>query len=307
MTFIRRLEMRGFKSSGPRTVVVNFERGFTVITGPNGSGKSNIADAITFAIGENSPKALRAANGRLSGLIFDPRKEDAPGTGKPTSCRVTVQFDNSDRAIPLDSDLVTITRDLRDDGDNVYYVNGRKTTRSALTEIIDLAGLSPGGFNIVAQGAATRMADLTPEEKRKVIESVVGISKFDERKSEAQRQLSQADQRLEVAMAGIGEMRSTLEGLESQRNDLVRYGLLEGQINWLTAVRTSRRIGELRERLSSLRAQEQELTARMGDLGARLVEFENRIGEVENEKTRFIVDVIQGGGASHVELQVQLA
>jgi len=299
--------MRGFKSTGPRTVVVNFEKGFTVITGPNGSGKSNIADAITFAIGENSPKSLRAANGRLSGMIYTPKDEDAPGAGKPTSCRVTVQFDNADRAIPVDSDLVTITRDLRDDGDSTYYINGRKTTRSSMTEIIDLAGLSPGGFNIVAQGAATKLADLTPEEKRKVIESVVGISKFDERKSEAQRQLSQADQRLEVAMARIGEMRSTLESLDSQRNDLVRSSLLEEQINWLTAVRTSRRIYELREKLSSLRAQEQELTGRISDLTARMTEFDNRIGQVEGEKTRFIVDVIQGGGAGTVELQYQLA
>jgi chromosome segregation protein len=307
VTYIRRIEMRGFKSSGPRTLVVNFERGFTAITGPNGSGKSNIADAISFAIGENSPKSLRAANGRLSGLIYDPRKDDAPPSKSLGSCRVSLQFDNSDRAIPFDSDLVTVTRELKEDGDNTYYINGRKTTRGALTDILDLAGLSPGGFNIVAQGAATRMADLTPEEKRKVIEGVVGISKFDERKSEAQRQLGQADQRLEVAMARIGEMRSTLDSLDTQRNEMTRFDLLERQINWLTAVRTSRRIHELRERLSSLRAQEQELNGRLGDLGARMVEYENRIAQVESEKTRFIVDVIQGGGASHVELQFQLA
>ncbi|HEY6283191.1 MAG TPA: AAA family ATPase, partial [Nitrososphaerales archaeon] len=184
--------MRGFKSAGPRTVVVNFEKGFTVITGPNGSGKSNLADAITFAIGENSPKALRAANGRLSGLIFEPKTDDPSNPGKPSSCRVSIQFDNADRAIPIDTDLVTVTRELKEDGDNSYYINGRKTTRGALMDIIDLAGLSPGGFNVVAQGAATKMADLTPEEKRRVIEGVVGISKFDERKSEAQRQLGQA-------------------------------------------------------------------------------------------------------------------
>ena len=307
VTYIRRMEMRGFKSTGPRTVVVNFEKGFTVITGPNGSGKSNLADAISFAIGENSPRALRAANNRLSGLIFTPKSDDTPGTGKPTSCRVTLQLDNVDRAIPVDSDLVTITRELREDGDNTYYINGRKTSRTALTEIIDLAGLSPGGFNIVAQGAGTKMADLTPEEKRKLIEGVVGISKFDERKGEAQRQLGQADQRLEVAMARIGEMRSTLESLDSQRTDMIRFNLIEQQINWLTAVMTSKRISDLKERLSVLRSQEQELNGRISDLGARLVELENRIGQVENEKTRFIVDVIQGGGASHVDLQFQLA
>ena len=288
-------------------MVVNFERGFTVITGPNGSGKSNLADAIAFAIGENSPKALRAANGRLSGLIFDPRSEDGASGSRPSACRVTLQFDNSDRAIPVDSDLVTLTRELREDGDNTYYINGRKSSRSALTDVIDLAGLAPGGFNIVAQGAATKMADLTPEEKRKVIESVVGISKFDERKAEAQRQLGQADQRLEVAMARIGEMRSTLDSLDSQRTDMLRFNQLESQINWLSAVLTSKKIGDLRDRLSVLRSQEQELNGRVGDLGARLVELENRIGQVENDKTRFIVEVIQGGGASHVELQFQLA
>jgi chromosome segregation protein len=299
--------MHGFKSAGPRTVVVNFEKGFTVITGPNGSGKSNLADAIAFTIGENSPKALRAASGRLSGLIYDPRKDDTSDSNRPSACRVTLQFENSDRAIPVDSDLVTLTRELKADGDNTYFINGRKTTRGALTEIIDLAGLAPGGFNIVAQGAATRMADLTPEEKRKLIEGVVGISKFDERKAEAQRQLSQADQRLEVAMARIGEMRSTLESLDSQRTDMVRFNLLESQINWLGAVLTSKRISDLKDRLSLLRSQEQELNGRLNDLAARQVELENRIGQVENDKTRFIVDVIQGGGASHVELQFQLA
>ena len=241
------MEMRGFKSSGARPVAVNMEPGFTVITGPNGSGKSNIADAILFAIGENSPKQLRAANGKLSGVIYDPKKEEGdPGatSERPNSCRVTLQLDNNDRAIPVDNDLVTVTRELKETGENVYYLNGKKTTRTSLGEILDLAGLSPGGLNIVPQGAATRVADLTPDEKRRIIEDVVGIAKFDEKKSEAQRQLSQADQRLEVALARIGEMKSTLGSLDLQRNDLIRYNLLENQINWLRAVETSGRIME---------------------------------------------------------------
>ncbi len=306
MTFIRRLEIKGFKSSGPRPVAINFERGFTVITGPNGSGKSNIADAIMFAIGENSPKQLRAGTGKLTGLIYDPRRE-AEGAERPSSCRVTIQFDNSDRRIPVDSDLVTVSRELKDDGENLYFLNGRKSTRGAMTEVLDLAGLSPGGLNIVPQGAATRVADLTPEEKRRVIEDTVGIAKFDERKAEAQRQLSQADQRLEVAIARIGEMKSTLELLDTQRNDLIRVNLLQNQINYLTAVQTSKRIRELEGRLAALRAQEQEVGARVAELTARVNDYEARAARAESEKTRFIVDVIQGGGSSHVELQFQLA
>ena len=110
--------------------------------GPNGSGKSNIADAILFALGENSPRTLRAAQGRLTGLIYDPKKEaDAAGgthEEKPPSCRVSIQFDNADRKIPVDSDTVTVTRELRSDGENSYYLNGKKNPKGVIADLLDV-------------------------------------------------------------------------------------------------------------------------------------------------------------------------
>ena len=134
MGFIRRLEVKGFKSFGPKTLTISFEQGLNVVTGPNGSGKSNIADAILFALGENSPRVLRAAQGRLSGLIYDPKKEreeSAYSEERPTSCRATIQFDNVDRKIPIDTDLVTVSRELRSNGENVYFLNEKKTTKGS--------------------------------------------------------------------------------------------------------------------------------------------------------------------------------
>ncbi len=302
MAYIRRLEMRGFKSSGPKSTVVNFERGFTVVTGPNGSGKSNIGDAILFALGENSPRNLRAANGKMSGLIYEPKKDESPESTKPKECRVTLQFDNSDRAIPVDSDTVTVTRELRDDGENVYYLNGKKTTRGNLSEILDLSGLSPGGLNIVLQGASAGVAEMTPDEKRKMIEGVVGIAKFEERKSEALRTLNAADQKIEVAMARIGEQRSVLESLDSQRNDLIRHNLLGDQINWLEAVQTARKIRDLHERISSLNVQEQQINSKFAELNQRHADYEARVTDMEKEKNKFITEVVQGGGSSHLEI-----
>ncbi|MDA4118905.1 MAG: AAA family ATPase, partial [Thaumarchaeota archaeon] len=131
MGYIRRIEVKGFKSFGPRALTITFEQGLNVVTGPNGSGKSNIADAILFALGENSPRTLRAAQGRLTGLIYDPKREAAEAThsagaaaagasqggptsgeDRPTSCRVSIQIDNVDRRIPVDADVVTISREL---------------------------------------------------------------------------------------------------------------------------------------------------------------------------------------------------
>jgi len=212
-----------------------------------------------------------------------------------------------DREIPIDSDTVTVSRELREDGENVYYLNGRKVTRSSLVEILDIAGLSSDGLNIVPQGAATRVADLSPEDKRKLIEEIVGISKFDEKKAEAQRQLSQADQRLEVAMARIGEMKSYLEQLDTQRNELVKMNVLESQLNWLRAVITSKRITEVRTKIDDLSREEKDIEEKIQDASKKLEELDKKIATVEEERTRFIVEVVQGGGKSHIELQLQLA
>lgn len=305
MTYIKRLELRNFKSFGPKPIVINFDRGLNAITGPNGSGKSNISDGILFVLGENSPRQLRASGGKLSGLIYD-AKSEAQGE-KPKSCRVTIYFDNTDRTIPLDSDVVSVTREVLASGENNYYLNGRKVSRSSLLEILELAGISYSGLNIVPQGSATKVSDLTPEEKRKIIEDVVGISRFDEKKAEAQRQLAQADQRLEVAMARIGEMKTFLEQLDLQRNELARLNFLESQLNWLRAVITSKRIVEQRESIKQLLDKEKEITDKIEEVTKKINETEEKIANTEADRTRFIVDVIQGGGKGHVELQLQLA
>jgi chromosome segregation protein len=298
MGYIRRLEVKGFKSFGPKTLTISFEQGLNVVTGPNGSGKSNIADAILFALGENSPRILRAAQGRLSGLIYDPKKEseDAYSEERPTSCRATIQFDNADRKIPVDTDLVTVSRELRNNGENVYFLNGKKTTKGEISDLLEVSGLSPSGLNIIPQGAATRVADQTPDEKRKMIEEVVGIARFDEKKAEAQKQLYQADTKLQIELARTGEMKSQLERLEEQRNDLARHTQLEAQVAWLTAVQTSRRILELREKLSSTKKQEEEMLLKLEELRKRREGFESRILSVGEEREKFITEVVQGGG-----------
>ena len=68
MPYIKKIELKGFKSFGPQTIKVGLDKGFTAITGPNGSGKSNIMDAVLFSLGELSTKRLRAES--AAQLIF---------------------------------------------------------------------------------------------------------------------------------------------------------------------------------------------------------------------------------------------
>ena len=108
MVHIKKVEIYGFKSFGFKNTIVEFQKGLISISGPNGSGKSNILDAIIFALGENRPKTMRVD--KLRSLIHDIAGERRG----PKMTRVSVHLDNSDRKIPVNSDSITITREMDD-------------------------------------------------------------------------------------------------------------------------------------------------------------------------------------------------
>src|SRR4051812_3715024 len=72
---LQRLEINGFKSFSDRSELA-FDHGVTAIVGPNGCGKSNVADAITWVMGEQSAKSLRGE--RMEGVLFNGRDARNP-------------------------------------------------------------------------------------------------------------------------------------------------------------------------------------------------------------------------------------
>ena len=247
--YISRIKVRNFKSfSG--SVKLDFGQGFNVITGPNGSGKSNIIDAVQFVFGELGSKRMRVPD--LSGLIFDGADQEGV---KPQYSQVTIYLNNTDRGLAIDRKTVSVGRRVDRGGKSKYFLNGKQTSRRRLLDILVLAGISPGGYNLVLQGTATRLSDLTPSERMSALEDLVGITEYDEKKSEAKSRLNEAERKIEVASAKGDEVRKRVGELERQRNDAIRSNLLTRAEQGYTAYKLTFSVKNLEEKIQSIQSQ----------------------------------------------------
>ena len=298
MVTIKKLEIVGFKTFARKTSIT-FDKGLNVIVGPNGSGKTNIVDAIHFVLGELSARSLRATN--FQSLLFHGNNE----IPKAKYASVTVHLDNSSRMIPIDTDVVTISRYLGADGVSTYKVNGKKYSRQSLVNILGQASLV-GSMNIVSQGTTMRIADFSPEDRRKNVENIIGIGEYDRKKEEAQKHLREAELNLKLALGKFEEVKKRLVELEKERNDLLRYNYIKNELNRLKAAELSSRIKEIQKKIEEIKKEIQEKEAKLEEFKARREQLEVQRSTKEKEWREYAVKVMDKGGDRLVLLQKQI-
>ncbi len=285
MVYIKKLDVFGFKSFGSKNISLNFQKGLIAVTGPNGSGKSNILDAIIFALGENSPKALRVD--KFQSLFHDSDASDNPHK----VVKVSVTFDNEDRGIPIDDNLVTITREMSggNTGESQYYLNKKRVSRNNILELMEIVVASPNKLNIVQQGMITRISELNSEDRRKILEDIIGLSYFDEKKEQAYKQLEESDRRLEIALAKMGEVRNRIDELEEERNYQHRYSQIESEINRLKAIRLSGSLNNLTNKIAEFKEEQKNKEEKNIEISKKLDELSSQIENANKDKEQFLI------------------
>lgn len=276
------------------------EKGLTVFTGPNGSGKSNIFDAIRFVLGDLRARSLRAS--KMSEVIFD----GVLGTPSSRSAYVKLLFDNSDRKIPVDTDVITLSRRVNRKGFSKYALNGGTVSRSQLIDILGMARLYSSGYNMIIQGTITKLADITPEERRQVIENFVGIAEYNVKKAEARQQLRQAETNLRIADARIGDVQYRLERLEEERNDALRYNFIQEEIRKFQAILTSHSIIEIENERKKLAEELQQKLSAVESVKDQRDNLQRRRREVESARRRFDEEVTDKGSIRLHTIQTRI-
>ncbi|MBR4949554.1 MAG: chromosome segregation protein SMC [Clostridia bacterium] len=214
--YLKSLEIIGFKSFPDKTII-NFQNGITAIVGPNGSGKSNISDALRWVLGEQSTKNLRGS--KMEDVIFGGTKNRKP----QGFAEVSLTIDNTDRALDMDYNEITVTRRYYRSGDSDYFINKTAVRLKDINELFMDTGLGKDGYSIIGQGKIAEILSSKGEDRRQILEEASGISKFRYRKLEAQRRLNSTNENLIRLKDIIVELTERKEILEAQAEKAQEY------------------------------------------------------------------------------------
>ncbi|WP_219836633.1 chromosome segregation protein SMC [Paenibacillus sp. R14(2021)] len=221
--FLKRIELAGFKSFADKTEL-EFVRGITAVVGPNGSGKSNISDSIRWVLGEQSAKSLRG--GKMEDIIFagsDARK--AVNFGE-----VSLTLDNSDGALPLDYNEVTVTRRVHRSGDSEYLINKQSCRLKDITELFMDTGIGKEAYSIIGQGRIEEILSTRSEDRRGIFEEASGIVKYKSRKREAQKKLEDTESNLLRIHDLVTELEDQVEPLRVQSEKARQFKQFRDQL-----------------------------------------------------------------------------
>ena len=207
--YLRSIEMKGFKSF-PERARLEFSPGVSVIVGPNGSGKSNITDAVLWALGEQSPGAIRGAS------MQDVISAGGKGVGKRRAAEVEVVIDNSEGRAASEFSEIAIHRSLDRSGDGVYRLNGARCRLSDVVEVLSDTNLGREMHSVISQGRVETIIHSKPRERRLLIEEAAGLGKHRKRRRRAELKLRSAADNLDRALDLEREARARLRPLKRQ-------------------------------------------------------------------------------------------
>ena len=299
--------IHGFKSFAEKTDVKVFP-GVTCIVGPNGCGKSNVADAMRWALGEQSPKTLRG--NKMEDVIF----HGSASRKMVGMAEVSLVF-NNDGGLNVPWSEVAVARRLYRTGESEYLLN---TNVCRLRDVQDLfagTGVNPKAYALMDQERLNHVLTAKPWERRLFIEEAAGIARYKQQRSETQGKLDATRLNMQRLRDVMEEVRRQLSSIERQARKAQQYKALQSERQGLdlalvaadyAALATqhdtvTREMESLRDSEEQQRARVATLTGRQALQAAAIQDTEYRLGDLRQS-----VQKIQGEAERLLERREQM-
>ncbi len=240
---LKSISLKGFKSF-PDRVRLDFRPGISVIVGPNGSGKSNVTDAVLWALGEQSPLAVRGQT--MQDVVF----AGGRGVKGRDAAEVEVVIDNADGRLQSEFSEIAIVRRLDRSGEGSYRLNGARCRLVDVLEVLSDSGLGKEMHSVISQGKVEAIVHSKPTDRTAMIEEAAGLTKHRKRRHRAQLKLRRTQENLDRALDVEREARSRLRPLKRQAEAAELHARLERQLLEATGALTADRLRDARSELA---------------------------------------------------------
>lgn len=292
------MEVYGFKSFADKTELA-FSPGITSIVGPNGSGKSNIADAIRWALGEQSAKTLRGS--RMEDVIFS-----GSGQRKPLGfAEVALIFDNSDRYLPIDFLEVQVTRRVYRSGASEFLIAGVPCRLKDIQILFMDTGLGKAGYSVIEQGRIDAILAAGSDQRRAFFEEAAGIHRYKTRRNETERRLEAVGKNKERIKDLVAELGRQLEPLAKRADEARKFqsynrelstleiGLILSELKDLDRVKDDllNKLTHVEAGLDDLKKEQDALEDEILRERTRLAELEDARDEIHSQVTELGAEI----------------
>lgn len=282
--YLKRLELQGFKSFADKTIL-EFKPGITSVIGPNGSGKSNISDAIRWVLGEQSMKSLRGA--KSEDIIFN-------GTQNRKSlgfAEASIIIDNSDGALPIEYNEVTVTRKIYRSGESGYFINKVPCRLKDILELFMDTGIGKDGYSIIGQGKIDQILSNKSEDRRHIFEEAAGIVKYRVRKAESEKKLEQTKLNLLRINDILTEIEGNLDPLKIQSEKAKKFLDLREELKNIEVGLFLYNIDNYKEKLKQIVKDEEIMVSQKDDETNKLENKQKIKEELKNEIDKITIEI----------------
>ena len=283
---LRSLSLKGFKSFPHRTTL-EFSPGVAVVVGPNGSGKSNLTDAVLWALGEQSPLAVRGQS--MQDVIF----AGGQGVKGSRAAEVELVIDNSSGRSGSDFSEISIVRRIDRSGEAEYRLNGARCRLADVAEVLSDTGLGKEMHSVVSQGRVESIVLSRPRERRLLVEEAAGLGKHRKRRRKAQLKLERTGDNLSRALDVERDARSRLRPLKRQAEAAQLHGRIQRQSDEARHELGSDDLRVAREQLDSAaaaaaaaRAERDDAERVLGEVGRRREAAENAFAKQSGDREK---------------------
>ena len=278
--YLAKMEIQGFKTFAQKTMLLfpgakENHHAVTCIVGPNGSGKSNLADAIRWALGEQSLKLLRGR--RSEDVIFS----GSAGRGRAGFAEVSLTFQNNDRSMPIDFSEVVMTRRLYRDGESAYLLNGTPTRLIDLRLLLAQANVGQQSYSVIGQGMVDHILISSPEERKAFFDDATGVRPLQLKRHETMLKLKRTYENLNEVDMLLREIEPRLKSLKRQVSRLEKREKLEQELHAFQQEYYGGLWWQLQDELSSVRVRHQVIAQEIGKATAEMNVFEQKVVTME--------------------------